>query len=203
VGVVRQLLAGERVPAPPARGVRLALRPIQARLPIYLAALGPRALRLAGEVGDGVLLNAYAPPAYVRWAIEEVHAAARAADRAPAEIAIACMLVVRMTDDPAALLPTLRARIARLLDEPHVGELLLDKGGFDPGILPRLRAALARGESAEALVPEAMVDAFYVLGPAAACRARIAAYRQAGVDLPLLLPPLPDFAAVAEALAGA
>jgi hypothetical protein len=45
-----------------------------------------------------------------------------------------------------------------------------------------------------------MVDAFYVLGPADRCQERIAAYRRAGVDLPLLLPRLEDYRKVAETL---
>jgi len=205
VSVVRRLLAGERLDEPGARGVRLALAPVQASVPIYLAAIGPRALRLAGRIADGVLLNAYAPVGYVRWAVAEVAAAARAAGRDPAAVDIACMLVVRLTDDPASLGPALRRRLARLLDEPHVGELLLEKGGFDATILPRLRAAMERGSEAEAagLVTEAMLDAFYVRGPAAVCRARIGDYRAAGAALPLLLPPLSSCAEVAERLAGA
>ena len=40
---------------------RLPSRPIRRSVPIYLAALGPRMLRLAGEVADGVLLNLCSP----------------------------------------------------------------------------------------------------------------------------------------------
>jgi hypothetical protein len=45
-----------------------------------------------------------------------------------------------------------------------------------------------------------MVEAFYLIGPAVRCKERIAAYRQAGVDLPLLLPRLEDYQKVAETL---
>jgi len=46
---VRALLSGQRV-----RAMKLRRAP-RARLPIYIAALGPKMLRLAGEVGDGVV----------------------------------------------------------------------------------------------------------------------------------------------------
>ena len=195
---VRRLLAGER-----AGGVRLALAPPGPPPPIYLAAIGRRALRLAGEVADGVLLNAYVPPAYVRWAAAEVRAAAREAGRDPAAVRIACMLVVRLADRPETPLPQLRERLAVLLAEPHVGETLLARGGFDPSLLPRLRRTLAASGPAEAarLVGDATADAFALLGPSARCRERIAEYREAGVDEPLLLPRLPDFPRTAEALA--
>jgi 5,10-methylenetetrahydromethanopterin reductase len=204
--LIRDLLSGERVTAQAGRfrlhNVGLALTPRQARLPIYLAAIGPKALRLAGAMADGVLLNAYVPTEYVRYAITEVHKAAQAAGRDPQTIAIACMLVVRLTDDPQRLWPGLKQRLVRLLAEPHVGEILLEKGGFDPDVLPTLRAAVEQHKEPEAvsLVSDDMVEAFYLVGTAAHCRDRIAVYRQAGVEQPLLLPRLEDYGRVVAAL---
>ena len=48
-----------------------------------------------------------------------------------------------------------------------------------------------------------MVDSFYVAGGPSRCMERIAAYRDAGVDLPLLLPRLEDYAQVARDFAPA
>jgi 5,10-methylenetetrahydromethanopterin reductase len=204
VPVLRQLMAGERTSNEERKvnNVRLAIKPVQTNLPIYLAAIGPKALRLAGRVADGVLLNAYVPTRYIEYAVREIRSAAREAGRDPMAIDIACMLVVRMTDDPEALMPALKERMVRLLAEPHVGEILLEKGGFDPGILSMLRtpAAKAGEKSALNLITDSMVESFYLLGNAAQCRERIAAYRNAGVSHPLLLPRLEDFAAVAQAL---
>src|SRR6266704_3045063 len=202
------LLAGQRVNTTAGRltlrDARLAITPVQHALPIYVAAIGPRALRLAGAVADGVLLNAYVPPGYVRYAVQEIRQAARAAGRDPQAIDIACMLVVRLTNDLGQMLPSLKQRLVRLLEEPYVGEILLDKGGFDPALLEPLRTAAAQGRQAEAasLVSEAMVEAFYLAGTATHCRARLAEYRAAGVDLPLLLPRLEDYQATVEALRG-
>lgn len=206
VAQLRQLLAGERVSGAGVywdlKGVRLAVKPAQESLPIYLAAIGPKALRLAGAVADGVLLNAYVPTAYVRYAVREIADAAREAGRDPAAIDIACMLIVRLTDDPERMMPALKERMVRLLAEPFVGEVLLERGGFDAGILPELRAiAESRGEKAAVgLITEEMVEAFYLLGDAATCRRRIGEYREAGVDHALLLPRLEDYENAAEAL---
>jgi 5,10-methylenetetrahydromethanopterin reductase len=174
-------------------------------VPIYLAAIGRRALRLAGEIADGVLLNAYVPVGYVPWAVRELEAGARAAGRDPAAMEVACMLAVREGPDAGALRPALRERVVRLLCEMHVGEILLETGGFDLGVLAPLRSAVAdgRGSDAARLVSDAMIDAFYVLGPASRLRERIAAYRAAGVTLPLLLPRLSDFERIAVALSQA
>jgi len=208
VGMIRALLAGQHVDTTAGqltlRDARLAITPIQPALPIYVAAIGPKALRLAGTVADGVLLNAYVPPGYVRYAVQEVREAARAAGRDPQAIDIACMLIVRLTNDLGQMLPSLKQRLVRLLEEPYVGEILLDKGGFDPAILGALRTAAAQGRQAEAasLVSEAMVEAFYLAGTASQCCARVAEYRAAGVDLPLLLPRLEDYHTTVEALRG-
>ena len=206
VAIIRQLLSGESISSAEGRfslsDARLAVTPRQGRLPIYVAAIGPKALRLAGAIGDGVLLNAYTPAAYVRYAVEEVQKSARQAGRDPRSVDIACMLVVRLTDDPDCLMPSLKQRIVRLLAEPHVGEVLLDKGGFDPSILGPIRASAEGNGADEAvrLVSDEMVESFYLLGPAARCKERIEEYRQAGVDLPLLLPRLDDYKDVAESL---
>ena len=203
---IRALLSGERISTSEGvfdlTNVGLAIHPKQSQLPIYLAAIGPKALRLAGQVADGVLLNAYVPPAYIRYAVDEVRSAAASVGRDPHAIDIACMLVVRMTDDPASQWPSLKERLVRLLAEPYVGEILLEKGGFDPEILPSLRATSeADGERAAIdFISDAMVESFYLVGPAEQCKERITAYYEAGVDQALLLPRLPDYRAVAEAL---
>jgi 5,10-methylenetetrahydromethanopterin reductase len=206
VSHLRKLFAGERVTAQEGRtklqAVKLATTPIQPKLPIYLAGIGMKGLRLVGEIADGVVLNAYVPPAYVRYAVDEIRAAATAAGRDPNAIDIACMLVIRLTDDPDGIRPTLKQRIVRLLDEPHVGEILLEKGGFDPAILKPLRETIKTdGEKAAIhLITDAMVDAFYIVGSAAQCKKRIAEYRQAGVTTPLLLPRLEDYRTMATTL---
>jgi len=206
VPLLRQLMAGERTSSEERKlnNVRLAIKPARTNLPIYLAAIGPKALRLAGRVADGVLLNAYVPTRYIEYAVREIRSAARAAGRDPMAIDVACMLVVRMTDDPEAMMPNLKERMVRLLAEPHVGEILLEKGGFDPGILSMLRTLAGKSgeKSAVHLITDRMVESFYLLGNAAQCRERIAAYRNAGVSHPLLLPRLEDFESVARAIGG-
>jgi len=206
VNHLRKLFAGERVTAQDGRfklgNVRLATTPVQQRLPIYLAGIGTKGLRLVGEIADGVVLNAYVPPAYIRYAVDEIRAAATAVGRDPNAVDIACMLVIRLTDDPDRMRPTLKQRIVRLLDEPHVGEILLEKGGFDPSILKPLRELIKKdGEKAAvSFITDAMVDAFYIVGSVTQCKERIAEYRQAGVDTPLLLPRLEDYGSVATSL---
>jgi alkanesulfonate monooxygenase SsuD/methylene tetrahydromethanopterin reductase-like flavin-dependent oxidoreductase (luciferase family) len=77
----------------------------------------------------------------------------------------------------------------------------LDKGGFDQTMLGPLRTAAQQGSAdAVGLVSDAMIEAFYLAGTQAQCRARLEEYRAAGVDIPLLLPRLEDYARVVDAL---
>ena len=207
VGALRSMWDGDRVSTEYA-GVRLsnvglAIRPMQERLPIYLAAIGPRALRLAGEVADGVLLNAYAPVEYIRWASRVVRESAEAAGRDPASVDITCMLIVRLTDDPDAMVPSLQERVARLVAEPFTGEALLEHGGFDPSILWPVRQHIEAGDEAGAAryVSEELARACYLLGDASECRRRIQEYIDAGIDTPLLLPRLEAFEQTCQELA--
>ena len=200
---VRALLSGQSVRLGDGTDpVRLAVPPVQRPPRIYLAAIGPRALRLAGAVADGVILNAYSPVGYVEWAVREIRLAAERAGRDPDELDIACMIVMRLTDDPDPLMPGLRQRVARLLAESGMAQLLLGPAGLDTGIADSIAGLDSAGESAEAaaLVPDELVGRMYAIGSADECRRRLDEYRRAGVTHPLLLPRLEDLGRVTREL---
>ena len=184
--------------------VSLEMKPIQDRLPIYMAAIGPKALKTAGALADGVLLNAYVSPGYVRYAVGLVKEAAKEAGRDPNSVRVACMLVMRMTPHLDEVRSGLKQRLVRLYSEVHVGEILLETAGFDPGAAPRIRELSADDDmdGAVRLVTDDMVDSCYVIGPPEQCRERVEEYARAGVDEPLLLPRLEDYRQTAEAMAG-
>lgn len=183
--------------------VSLEMRRVQERLPIYMAAIGPKALKAAGALADGVLLNAYVSPGYVKWAANVVRTSAEEAGRDPESVRIACMLVMRMTPRPDEVRAGLKQRLVRLYSEPNVGEILLETAGFDPGTAARIRELSAAGDvdGAVRLVTDGMVDSCYVIGLPEQCRERVEEYAKAGVDEPLLLPRLEDYRETAEAMA--
>src|SRR5206468_12306225 len=78
--VVRALLAGEAVTYSGQRfmyrDATLEVRPVQAHIPIFYAAMGPLMLRLAGRSADGVLLNVGASVEYIAGAVEQIRASA-------------------------------------------------------------------------------------------------------------------------------
>ena len=166
------------------KDINLSIKPVQTKVPIYLAAIGPMALRKAGSIADGVILNAYVPTGYVRYAVKEIKSAAGKAGKDPSKITISCMLVIRPTENPVEMYAKLKERVVQLLQEPHIGEILLDKGGFDTSILNSLRSRFKEGafEKAQRLISNEIVDSLYLVGSMSYCREKIEEYIEAGVD---------------------
>jgi 5,10-methylenetetrahydromethanopterin reductase len=188
VGVIRAVLNGEpgydgavfRTGAVP-----LDSPPVRPALPVYLAALGPRMLELAGRIADGVILNLMSP-AQAGQAAGIVRAAAQAAGRDPAEVEVACVVHCCVSDDDeaarAAAQAAARSAVLRYVLHPATPGLFGDLGHAKELVLAGDRAGAA-GQ-----VPQPVADAFVAHGSAAACAARVAEYRAAGVDLPVLFP---------------
>jgi alkanesulfonate monooxygenase SsuD/methylene tetrahydromethanopterin reductase-like flavin-dependent oxidoreductase (luciferase family) len=127
-------------------GVQLAIK--APKVPVYLAAMGPRMLRLAGHCADGVTPN-WCSPEQVAWMRERVAVAAREVGRDPSEVPFALYIRVCIDEDEAA------ARRAFASD-------LLSYGMARPGVSKDLgyRAHFARMGFDEALTKlEARRDA--------------------------------------------
>ncbi len=94
--LTRRLLAGEEVDVGAARPAILRhARPV----PLWIAAGGPRTLRMAGRVADGVFIRVGRHPANLRTAIDAVRAGASEAGRNPDDVKIAIILHTILTDD--------------------------------------------------------------------------------------------------------
>lgn len=74
-----------------AKNFKMAFRPSERRIPIYLAAFGPNMSRLAGRITDGVLIN-MANPNEIRRITEEVRRGAKEAGKDPSTIEIICKI---------------------------------------------------------------------------------------------------------------
>jgi alkanesulfonate monooxygenase SsuD/methylene tetrahydromethanopterin reductase-like flavin-dependent oxidoreductase (luciferase family) len=74
-----------------AQNFKMAFKPSGRKIPIYLAAFGPKMTRLAGRIADGVLIN-MANPAEIRRIVEEVRAGALEAGKGPAKLEVICKI---------------------------------------------------------------------------------------------------------------
>ena len=82
------------------------------RIPIYLAASGPRMLRLAGEIGDGVVINTGLTPDIVRDSIAEVRAGAESAGRRLEDVDCWWLPVANVRGDRAAAIDEVAMTLA-------------------------------------------------------------------------------------------
>ncbi len=95
--LTRALLAGEAVDLGADEPARLRHA---APVPVWIAAGGPRTLRMAGRVADGVMIRAGTHEANLRAAVEAVRAGAEEAGRDPDSIRLGVILHTVLTDEP-------------------------------------------------------------------------------------------------------
>lgn len=176
--ICRPLLTGEAVDHR-GRRWRATLTPPPGRarastaVPLLLAAVGPRTLRLAGRLADTVLLNYATGPGYVAWAVRQVREGAERAGRDPDDVDIAGYVLVACLDqeDGARQLAGVRRTVAAVHAIPGEGALLAAPSGGSPASWTA--AALAR---------------FAAVGDTATCRSRLHDYRAAGLRCIVLMP---------------
>ena len=225
IEICRKVWARERVtydgkaytlPLPPEQGtglgkpLKLITHPVRDRIPIYVAALGPKNVRMTAEVADGWL-----PLFYLPEKVDDVWgddlaagAAARSGDLAPLEIVAGGLLAVG--DDAAQMRDLARPMIAL-----YVGGMgargrnfyndLARRYGFEAEAVKIQDLYLdGKKDEAAAAVPDGLLEAATICGPEGYVRDRIAAFKAAGVtslnvtpiaaDVPALITQLKEWA---------
>jgi F420-dependent oxidoreductase-like protein len=146
--------------------------------PIFLAALSPKMLELAGEIADGAVLW-LTPPAYVRRvAVPALERGRRRGGKTLAGFEIVAAVPLAITEDPAGARAAFRAELTRYLALPFYRAMLENAG------LGEELGAFDRGGE----VPEPLAQALGAVGDAARARAYVQTYREAGVTLPAVRP---------------
>jgi len=157
-------------------------------IPLYLSALFPKGIALCGEIADGIILtrSTLETAPTVRAQLTE---AARAASRDPSAIAITTLLPTSVGETREAALAALRPGLAFYAGFfPRYNKLMAAHGFAAEA--DAIAEAWARGDRAatEAAVSDAMIDATSIAGTPEQCRARLEAYRQSGIDVPIISP---------------
>ena len=165
------------------------------RLPIWTAAYGPRALELAGRQADGYILQ-LADPYLTEWMIGAVRAAAVAAGRDPATVAICVAAPAYVTDGTpeAAAHARDQCRWFGGMVGNHVADLVGRYGENSGMVPPELTAYIKEREKYDyshhgragnpdtEFVPDEIVERFCLIGPAEAHVAKLNRLRELGVD---------------------
>jgi alkanesulfonate monooxygenase SsuD/methylene tetrahydromethanopterin reductase-like flavin-dependent oxidoreductase (luciferase family) len=156
---------------------------VPAPVPIWLSALGPRAVRLAGEVADGVLLN-WCPPERVAQARAALSEAAAAAGRDPSGVRVAVYVRGSLGENLEAADLALREAAGQYASYPAYARQFAAVGLERETVV----AAQAHREGRPGDVPEALLRAVTLPRDATAAAARLQEYREAGADYPVVYP---------------
>jgi alkanesulfonate monooxygenase SsuD/methylene tetrahydromethanopterin reductase-like flavin-dependent oxidoreductase (luciferase family) len=162
--------------------------PRRREIPIYLAGLFAPMLEVCGELAQGVLLTWSTVDAAAR-AAPHVAAGARRAGRRPEEVEIASLLPCAVAATRAAARERLRPSVATYAGFfPRYNRLMAESGFAEAAAT--IERVWNRGDRAAAVraVPDDLVDAVSVAGTADDVRARVDAYRAAGLALPIISP---------------
>jgi F420-dependent oxidoreductase-like protein len=204
VAVVRKALARERlefrgetielpIPGGPGKALKLMITPVQERIPIYLAAIGPKNTALAGEIADGWIPTFFSPEhvAEFRALLEE--GAARSG-RSLDGFDIAPTVQAYVSDD---------RELARNLMRPvlalYIGGMGSRKQNFYNNLVRRYGFEQAaaeiqdlylegKKEEAGAAIPAELIDTVSLCGPRDVVAERITAFREAGVGTLMVSP---------------
>jgi probable F420-dependent oxidoreductase len=157
-------------------------------IPIYIAAVFSKMIAVCGEIADGIILirSTLKTGAEMKESLAE---GAKLAGRDPGEIAVTCVLPTAVAESREEALDAMRPGLAAYAGFfPRYNRLIAEHGFADEAAA--IAEAWARGDRAAAAraVSDKMADATGVVGTPEQCRERIEAYRQSGIDVPILSP---------------
>ena len=202
VTVVRALLAGETVTFDgefaQLDGVELDYVHQERRpkeVPIVIGATGMQMMRLAGEIGDGALLNYLVSPSYNADAMAMLEEGAARVGRTVEDIDRPQLVVCSMSDDRRAALDAARLLVTQYLgQQPHI----MKASGVPQELLDEIGSVLTWPAShddvvaASKLVPDDVVQLITASGTPDECRDKVAEYVATGCTCPVLYPLGPD-----------
>ncbi len=202
--VVRAILEGRPPPEGSYFPTKFQFMGYEARadLPIYIAALSPNMLRLAGEIADGVMLW-LCNPDYIRDVVVPAVAEGREkAGKSMEGFDVVAAVPVGLTDDPDAAKAAFRQDLIPYASLPFYREML-KRGGFG-GDLEAFDAGMAGGdlEAAKAGLSDGLLQALSGIGSKEDVFEAVTRYRDGGATSPCIGGiPGTDYSATIEAVA--
>ena len=182
--------------------LRCVLHPVRTRIPVYLAAIGPRNVALAAEIADGWLPIFYAPEREAVFA-EPLREGAARAGRDRADLSVVASAMVAAGDDVAACRDRLRPFFALYIGgmgargRNFYFDLVVRYDYEGSAVAVQDHYLAGRKEDAAAAVPDALIDELALVGPLDRIRDRLEAWKASRVDTLLLGTSQPE---VLEAL---
>jgi alkanesulfonate monooxygenase SsuD/methylene tetrahydromethanopterin reductase-like flavin-dependent oxidoreductase (luciferase family) len=205
VGVVRAILRGQEPPESERFPTKFQFMGYEARedLQIYVAALSPAMLRLAGELGDGVVLWLCVPGYIEEVVIPEVTKGRERAGKDLEGFDVVAAVPSAVTEDVDAARATLRADLIPYFSLPFY-RAMIERAGFEDDV-KGFDTAMERGDtgSATAAISDRFLGELAAVGDPDTARRTVRRYRDVGATSPCVgAIPRTDFDATLEALAG-
>jgi len=147
---------------------------------IFVGAQGPKMLMLAGEIGDGVLINA-SHPKDIESAVKYTKEGAAKAGRNFGELAVAAYTSFSIAEDPKKALKAVTPVVAYIV--AGCPDSILETHGVSVDAAAKIRDGIAHGQWKEAfgqVTPE-MIEAFSICGTPEICMEKISHLMKLGV----------------------
>lgn len=159
-------------------------------IPIYIGAVGPKMLELAGEISDGVHMDFLLPPSYLVGAKQAIErgVAKRTDGRTGIDLTqiVACSV---NDDDPQEAIDACKAFLTLyLMQQPHIAEHC----GVERELVDRIQEVAGWPATPEdikramPLVPNSLVQKVTACGTTAQAFDKLMAYHEAGVRCPII-----------------
>ena len=156
-------------------------RPAPRPVPVHVAALTSRTVEAAAEVADGIMPIFWSPERVARSKGWIERGRARSGGLGALEVTLGIPTFVG--DDLGAAREAARQNLGLYTNFPFF-QRLFRASGFEA------EAAQMEQAPGPASLSDRLLDAICLLGPVERCRERLAEYRAAGLDLPILYPPI-------------
>jgi F420-dependent oxidoreductase-like protein len=197
VAIVRAVLArqtvvstGKHYPLPlpdgPGKPLKLTIAPHRSELPIYLAAVGPKNLQLAGEIADGWLAVFFAPD-FATEQLADLNTGRARGARQAAGFDVVASVPLSVGVEPRLCADPIRAHAALYVGgmgsrQANFYNALTVRMGFEEAAVTVQDLYLARRHrDAMAAVPYEFIDATSLLGPRARLTEKLTLLAAAGV----------------------
>ena len=208
VEIVRTALARQRLvydgetytlplPDGPGKALKLTIAPVQERIPIYVAAIGPKNTELVGEIADGWIPMFFSPE-NVGEARRLLEQGAARAGRSLDGFDIAPSVQVAIDDDIERARDAMRPFVALYVGgmgsrKRNFYKALVERYGFEDAANEIQDLYLdGKKEEAAAAIPGELIDTVTLAGPRDHIRQRLAVYRDAGVGTLIVSPMAMD-----------
>lgn len=197
VKMIRELVNGRTIHIPQGKERAAGDLPLRAGrfpVPVWVAAAGPRALRTAGRVADGVILGSGFDLRVVDWAKEQVALGAREAGRDPDDIELVGAGIVCVDDDGAQARRIARGRLANRAHQNFRFTLETVPPDERPGVQKFMDAFDVTKKIDErsdpGLITDYLQQRFAIAGTPEECAKRVAELARRGIkNFLLTLPP--------------